>query len=336
MTIRSDRTGFGPLFDAADRTAPVEKRTVSTVAPQALFLLNHPFVEDAGRRRSPTGSMAKADADADRLDLRPPRRVRPAADRRRSVTLGAEFVQAGEPRGVGGVVPRADRRRTSSWSIEVTQGDRSCFHTAGTPCSRFANGFGLLGLADLLADEARAPTRPTRSRVAAAALPAEGEAGHLPVHVRRAVARRPVRPEAAARRLTTASRCRSRSRSSSGRKTGNLLAVAVEVREARRSAASRSASCSRTSRSVRRRPLRRPLDGRRQHQPQRRLPADEHRRAGVLAAEPGVVAALRPGQREPEPARLRRRQPGAAGPGRAAVEQQLPAGRVPGDARLAT
>ncbi len=44
MTIRSDRSGFGPLFDAADSTAPVDKRTVSTVAPQALFLLNNPFV----------------------------------------------------------------------------------------------------------------------------------------------------------------------------------------------------------------------------------------------------------------------------------------------------
>jgi cytochrome c553 len=44
MTIRSDRSGFGPLFDVADSTAPVDKRTVSTVAPQALFLMNHPFI----------------------------------------------------------------------------------------------------------------------------------------------------------------------------------------------------------------------------------------------------------------------------------------------------
>src|SRR5260370_36450711 len=44
MTIRSDRSGFGPLFDMADSDAPVATRTVSTVAPQALFLLNHPFV----------------------------------------------------------------------------------------------------------------------------------------------------------------------------------------------------------------------------------------------------------------------------------------------------
>ena len=44
MTIRSDRSGFGPLFDSADSTALVDTRTVSTVAPQALFLLNNPFI----------------------------------------------------------------------------------------------------------------------------------------------------------------------------------------------------------------------------------------------------------------------------------------------------
>ncbi|MFL5245470.1 MAG: PSD1 and planctomycete cytochrome C domain-containing protein [Gemmataceae bacterium] len=43
MTVRSDRSGFGPLFDVADSTAIVSKRIVSTVAPQALFLMNHPF-----------------------------------------------------------------------------------------------------------------------------------------------------------------------------------------------------------------------------------------------------------------------------------------------------
>jgi hypothetical protein len=49
MTIRSDRSSFGPLFDAADATAIVDTRVVSTVAPQALFLLNNPFVLDASR-----------------------------------------------------------------------------------------------------------------------------------------------------------------------------------------------------------------------------------------------------------------------------------------------
>ncbi|MBI3412207.1 MAG: PSD1 domain-containing protein [Planctomycetes bacterium] len=44
MTVRSDRSGFGPLFDTPDSTAVTEKRINSTVAPQALYLLNHPFI----------------------------------------------------------------------------------------------------------------------------------------------------------------------------------------------------------------------------------------------------------------------------------------------------
>jgi hypothetical protein len=44
MTNRSDKSGFRFLFDAADPENVVDQRNVSTVAPQALFLLNHPFV----------------------------------------------------------------------------------------------------------------------------------------------------------------------------------------------------------------------------------------------------------------------------------------------------
>jgi hypothetical protein len=43
MTIRSDRANYQSLFDAADPTSIAEKRIDSTVAPQALFLLNHPL-----------------------------------------------------------------------------------------------------------------------------------------------------------------------------------------------------------------------------------------------------------------------------------------------------
>ena len=42
-TIRADRATYQMLFDAADPTGIVEKRTESTVAPQALWLMNHPF-----------------------------------------------------------------------------------------------------------------------------------------------------------------------------------------------------------------------------------------------------------------------------------------------------
>src|SRR5262249_13310620 len=44
QTARWDRSNFATLFDAANPDASVEKRTVSTVAPQALLLLNNEFV----------------------------------------------------------------------------------------------------------------------------------------------------------------------------------------------------------------------------------------------------------------------------------------------------
>jgi hypothetical protein len=66
MTIRSDRTGFGPLFDVADSTAPVDKRTVSTVAPQALFLMNHPFVKEQAKAFA-ARVLARGGTEADRL-----------------------------------------------------------------------------------------------------------------------------------------------------------------------------------------------------------------------------------------------------------------------------
>jgi len=44
MTVRSDRAGWRVLFDGADPTAIVDVRTQSTVAPQALWLMNDEFV----------------------------------------------------------------------------------------------------------------------------------------------------------------------------------------------------------------------------------------------------------------------------------------------------
>ncbi len=51
LYLMAVRTGaksaeFGPLFDAPDCSAIVERRTESIVAPQALFLLNDPLVAD--------------------------------------------------------------------------------------------------------------------------------------------------------------------------------------------------------------------------------------------------------------------------------------------------
>ena len=68
MAVRSDRSGFGPLFDVADPTASVEKRTVSTVAPQALFLLNHPFAREQAKALAKRLGTPKGDAVKGRIE----------------------------------------------------------------------------------------------------------------------------------------------------------------------------------------------------------------------------------------------------------------------------
>ena len=85
------------------------------------------------------------------------------------------------------------------------------------------------------------------ARAAAAALPGQGEARHPPVHERRAVARRHVRPQAgcstkyAGKPLPTANL-------RTERQDRGRVAVAVQVPEVRPERASRSASSSRTPR----------------------------------------------------------------------------------------
>jgi hypothetical protein len=49
QTVRQDRGNFSSLFDAANPEQSVEKRTATTVAPQALFLLNSSFVHAQAR-----------------------------------------------------------------------------------------------------------------------------------------------------------------------------------------------------------------------------------------------------------------------------------------------
>jgi len=46
MAVRSDTSNFRTLFDAADPTSSIHARSESTVAPQALFMLNHPFAQE--------------------------------------------------------------------------------------------------------------------------------------------------------------------------------------------------------------------------------------------------------------------------------------------------
>jgi hypothetical protein len=55
------------LFDAANPDASVDKRMVSTVAPQSLFLLNHPFAQDRAKRLAQRVLIVPAKTNVDRL-----------------------------------------------------------------------------------------------------------------------------------------------------------------------------------------------------------------------------------------------------------------------------
>jgi hypothetical protein len=60
-TSRSDRSDFGSVFDRANPALHVERRTISTVAPQALYLMNHPWIMEQARslaRRSEVVALA--------------------------------------------------------------------------------------------------------------------------------------------------------------------------------------------------------------------------------------------------------------------------------------
>jgi hypothetical protein len=158
----------------------------------------------------------------------------------------------------------------------------------------------------------------------------QGKACHLSLHARRSIACRSLRPEAAAapgQRQASAFRD-AQTRACEAREH---LRLSVEVFPARpvRHAGKRTPA---RDRGVHRRHLRHPLDGRRQHQPQRRGPPDVHRRAGLLAAEPWVVAHVWPRHGESKPARLRRRQSRRRVPGRPALVFQLSPRRVSGHA----
>ena len=141
----------------------------------------------------------------------------------------------------------------------------------------------------------------------AAALRRQGEAGHPPVHERRPVAGRHVRPQAGARQVRTASRCRRPTCAPSARPAPRCRRRSSSRSTAR--AASRSASCSRTTAEhiddicvIRSMHADVP-----NHEPSLMLMNCGDGR--LAAAEHGLVGHLRPGHREPEPARLRRHVP---------------------------
>lgn len=112
MTVRSDRSGFGPLFDVADSTNSVDRRSESTVAPQALFLWNGPFALEAAKQLAKRLLALGAADDAARIDAAYRLAYgRPAAPE--EARVGREFLAAARgtaaraPNNAGGAEERA-------------------------------------------------------------------------------------------------------------------------------------------------------------------------------------------------------------------------------------
>jgi hypothetical protein len=68
-TSRSNRSGFGPVFDRANPALHVERRTISTVAPQALYLMNHPWIMEQARGLARRPEVAAAGETASRIAI---------------------------------------------------------------------------------------------------------------------------------------------------------------------------------------------------------------------------------------------------------------------------
>jgi hypothetical protein len=66
--FRNKRLDLFEVFDFGDINQPVGQRNVSTVAPQALYFLNHPFVLEQGKAAAER-IMAEVTSDEDRLAL---------------------------------------------------------------------------------------------------------------------------------------------------------------------------------------------------------------------------------------------------------------------------
>ena len=97
MSVRTgSKSGFASVFDAPDCGAVIEKRNVSTVAPQALFLLNDPFsIEQATRLAHRVGVQATSARPEDQIRAayrlvfgRPPRDE--------EIVIGRQVFETGE------------------------------------------------------------------------------------------------------------------------------------------------------------------------------------------------------------------------------------------------
>ena len=262
--VRNNVYDVFQLFDFPDPAIPSGDRATTTVAPQALLMLNSDLVLQARRRSGRASLSREAGTDTERLQRmyvlaygRPPtrrrsgRRILAFLARGGSCRSQRAEADANQRRGRPGALCQTILASNEFVYVRMTDARlsicRRCSRAA-TLLRQAAVGFGSLALPRSWPTNRRGSRRRRRqsARAQAAALSRAGQAGHLPVHEGRAVARRYLRPQAAARRATTASRSRSPSRACSSPRPGNLLASPWKFEPARPERHRGSASCSRT------------------------------------------------------------------------------------------
>ena len=166
--------------------------------------------------------------------------------------------------------------------------------------SELGAGFGGLALSALLAEESTAGgSQPARA--AAAAFPAEGEAGHHALHVRRPVAPRHLRSQAAAdaRQRPAAAAREAPAGGLVSQSDGQPRRLAVRVPPARRERALDQLVVPAPG-AAGRRPLRDQLDALLQLAPRRCRAGMAHRQRHVRPAQHGLLDHLWAREREPE------------------------------------
>ena len=268
--VRNHLYDMFQLFDATDASVTDGDRATTTVAPQALFLMNSDLAVQAARDpgRPPARSPGSGRRPA-RIRLlyetaygRPPS----TAESERAAAYLARFDHAlrdsdeggrcggGWPRRLAGALPGdpgVERIRDHPLGGRTSRG--SLLHPPALPSPDAPRGRRRLRLARLRRPAGRGPEGRRRARravgrsagAAAAALPGPGEAGHLPVHEGRAVARRHLRRQAAA---PPRPRQAPAVREAPGpvRPDRQAAGLALEVPADTARAGSPSASCSRT------------------------------------------------------------------------------------------
>jgi hypothetical protein len=119
---RGDRSGFGALFDGANASIHVEKRPLSTAAPQALFMMNSDFVAENARRLANRPEIVAASEPEKKIDaLYQLTFGRPATPE--EIELGCRFVRESEAAsgfpsasGAAGALPSQELKAWESYA----------------------------------------------------------------------------------------------------------------------------------------------------------------------------------------------------------------------------